>query len=135
MILNLNLIFTTKAEKIILTGFSQGGALALYAGLTCPVTLGDSNEAELSRQVSFGSGGVICLSSYLLAAWEFTPCHLAYTGTKINSDTPILLCHGAEDEKVHITITANLISLTSSFLAPTGALGVKILFVCLCVRA
>ena len=46
------------------------------------------------------SGGVISLSSYLLASWEFTPCHLALTGVKINSDTPILLCHGAEDEKV-----------------------------------
>ena len=28
------------------------------------------------------SGGVICLSSYLLASWEFSPCQLAITGAR-----------------------------------------------------
>jgi phospholipase/carboxylesterase len=64
------------AGRIVLAGFSQGGAVALHVGLRHTVRL----------------GGMICLSGYLpmrerLAA-ELAPANRA---------TPILMCHGRED--------------------------------------
>lgn len=64
-----------SADRIILGGFSQGGALALYAALTYPEKL----------------GGVIGLSCWL-------PLHSSFPATKICPDSvPVLLCHGDAD--------------------------------------
>ena len=67
------------AGRIVLAGFSQGGAVALHVGLR--------HEAAL--------GGIIALSCYLplrdRLAGEMTPANRA---------TPILMCHGTQDEVV-----------------------------------
>ncbi|MBI5448139.1 MAG: carboxylesterase [Gammaproteobacteria bacterium] len=62
-------------EKIYLGGFSQGGALALFAGLHCSKRL----------------GGVIGLSTYLPIADSLSPLHQML---------PIFLGHGTHDQVV-----------------------------------
>ena len=58
----------------------EGGALALYTSLTCPL----------------GLGATFVLSGFLLAPWEFQDG----TKARTNSSSPILICHGMEDLKV-----------------------------------
>jgi lysophospholipase-2 len=63
------------ANRIILGGFSQGGALALYAGLTYPEAL----------------AGIIGLSCWM-------PLHKQFPAARKCPDSvPILLCHGDSD--------------------------------------
>jgi phospholipase/carboxylesterase len=64
------------ARRIVLAGFSQGGAIALQAGLRCPHTL----------------GGILALSTYLPLANT-----LAAEATAANRAIPILICHGTQD--------------------------------------
>lgn len=64
------------AEKIILAGFSQGGAIALYAGLRYPKKL----------------GGIIALSTYLPLAKK-----LVSESSDVNHDVPIFMAHGTMD--------------------------------------
>ncbi|MCJ1349553.1 hypothetical protein MMC31_007794 [Peltigera leucophlebia] len=67
------------SSRIILGGFSQGGAMSLFAGVTCPDSL----------------AGIFGLSSYLLLHHrikDFT-CNP-------NKDTPIFMGHGSADELV-----------------------------------
>ena len=67
------------AKKIIIAGFSQGGAVALFTGLTHPETL----------------GGILGMSTFL------TPMDkLAADFNLANQNTPILLTHGAADEVI-----------------------------------
>ncbi|KAL0636082.1 hypothetical protein Q9L58_004988 [Maublancomyces gigas] len=68
-----------SSERIILGGFSQGGAIALLAGLTC--------EHKL--------GGIVGLSTWL----PLRP-RVARTRTEINKATPIFLAHGENDPTV-----------------------------------
>jgi phospholipase/carboxylesterase len=64
------------AKRIVLAGFSQGGATALHVGLRHAASL----------------GGIIALSAYLpLRAQLPAELHVA------NLATPILMCHGRED--------------------------------------
>uniref|UniRef100_A0A1I7Z9W4 palmitoyl-protein hydrolase n=1 Tax=Steinernema glaseri TaxID=37863 RepID=A0A1I7Z9W4_9BILA len=63
------------ANKIILGGFSMGGALAIYAGLTCKHKL----------------AGIVGLSSFLLQRTKLPGSHTA------NMQTNILLGHGSND--------------------------------------
>jgi phospholipase/carboxylesterase len=67
------------SSRILLAGFSQGGAVALHVGLRHAQTL----------------GGILALSCYLpmhaRLATELTPAARA---------TPILMCHGTEDPVV-----------------------------------
>ena len=67
------------AERIVLAGFSQGGALALYTGLQHTPTL----------------AGILALSSYLPLRNQF---HL-YAATTANS-LPIFMAHGTMDDVV-----------------------------------
>ncbi|KAK0423960.1 hypothetical protein QR680_008430 [Steinernema hermaphroditum] len=69
------------AEKIILGGFSMGGALAIYAGLTCKHKL----------------AGIVGLSSFLLQRTKLPGSHTA------NLQTKILLGHGSNDFLVPLT--------------------------------
>lgn len=66
------------ANRIIVGGFSQGGALALYSGLTSTQTL----------------GGIIALSCWL-------PLHKSFPAARKTDDAlPIFQCHGEVDPVV-----------------------------------
>lgn len=68
-----------RSDSIVLAGFSQGGALALYTAL------------RHSQRLA----GVLALSTYLpLAATMEREAHAA------NKTTPILMCHGLDDDVV-----------------------------------
>jgi phospholipase/carboxylesterase len=67
------------AERIIVAGFSQGGAIALYAGLRYPARL----------------GGIMALSSYLPMQDR-----LAHEAADTNRNTPIFMAHGKHDDIV-----------------------------------
>ena len=65
--------------RVVLAGFSQGGAVALYAGLRHPERL----------------AGILAMSCYL----PF-PETLAAEKSAANAEVPILLCHGRNDPVV-----------------------------------
>jgi len=67
------------ASKIILAGFSQGGAMALHVGLRYPQRL----------------AGIMVLSAYLLF-----PERLESELSEVNSTTPVFLGHGTHDPVV-----------------------------------
>ena len=69
--------------RVVLAGFSQGGAVALYTGLRFPERL----------------AGILAMSCYL----PF-PETLAAERSAANSDVPILLCHGRSDPVVPIAM-------------------------------
>jgi phospholipase/carboxylesterase len=70
------------SNKIILGGFSQGGAMALHAGIRFPKTL----------------GGIMVLSAYeLRAESRIGEAHPA------NEATPMLFCHGRQDPVVPVS--------------------------------
>ena len=68
-----------SSKRIILGGFSQGGAMALHAGVRFPKTL----------------GGIMVLSAYELRA-ETRELEAA----PANGQTPMLFCHGRNDPVV-----------------------------------
>lgn len=72
-----------KSERIILAGFSQGGAIALYTGLRCTKPL----------------GGIIALSTYLPLA-----NHLNADRQIINQSIPIYMAHGLFDPVVPLML-------------------------------
>jgi predicted esterase len=69
----------TSSDRILLAGASQGGAIALYAGLTIKKRL----------------AGILALSTYLPLNATF-PSVLA----EENLTTPVLMCHGEQDDIV-----------------------------------
>lgn len=69
------------ASRVVLAGFSQGGAVALFAGLRHPERL----------------AGILALSTYL----PF-PEKLAADKSAANAQVPILMCHGREDPMVKL---------------------------------
>ena len=72
-----------RSDRIVLAGFSQGGALALHTALRYPQRL----------------AGVLALSTYLpLANTLVTQAHAA------NKATPILMCHGLHDDIVPLAV-------------------------------
>ncbi|KAL2269471.1 hypothetical protein VTJ83DRAFT_1655 [Remersonia thermophila] len=71
------------ADRIVIGGFSQGGAMSLFAGLTA--------KAKLA--------GIVALSSYLLLSLKFADI-VAEAGN-VNKDTPIFMAHGDQDRVVH----------------------------------
>lgn len=74
------------ADRIVLAGFSQGGAVALHTGLRHGASL----------------AGIMALSTYL-------PLHdaLAAEAGDANRDVPIFMAHGSEDPIVPITLGRN----------------------------
>jgi phospholipase/carboxylesterase len=68
-------------SRVVLAGFSQGGAVALFAGLRHPERL----------------AGILALSTYL----PF-PERLATDKSAANADAPILMCHGRDDPMVKL---------------------------------
>jgi phospholipase/carboxylesterase len=71
------------AARIVLAGFSQGGAVALSAGL------------RFGKRLA----GLLALSTYL----PF-PARLAAEKSAANADVPILMCHGRMDPVVEIAM-------------------------------
>jgi phospholipase/carboxylesterase len=67
------------ASKIVIAGFSQGGAIAFQTGLRYPQRL----------------AGVMALSTYLPLR-----ASVAAEASDANRDVPILMCHGARDPVV-----------------------------------
>jgi phospholipase/carboxylesterase len=67
------------ANKIFLIGFSQGGVIALHLGTRFKQRL----------------AGIVALSTYMSAANT-----LAAEKSEANANTPILFCHGQQDEVV-----------------------------------
>ena len=63
-------------DKIVIAGFSQGGAIALQTGLRYPQRL----------------AGIMALSTYLPLR-----ASLAQEASAANRDVPILMCHGTHD--------------------------------------
>ena len=82
-----NILSTEHEEKklpynrMVLMGFSQGGALSLFTGMQLP------KEQKL--------GGIVIMSGYLPAKAQFTI-------TEGLADTPILHCHGEADPMVQV---------------------------------
>ncbi|QDV08078.1 Carboxylesterase 2 [Planctomycetes bacterium Poly30] len=67
------------ADRIVIAGFSQGGAIAFHAGLRYPERL----------------AGILALSTYIAA-----DCDLENERSLANLDIPILQCHGTQDPMV-----------------------------------
>ncbi len=67
------------ASRIVLAGFSQGGAIALYTGLRHPARL----------------AAIVALSTYLIA-----PDALAAEASAANRDVPVFMAHGTQDPVV-----------------------------------
>jgi phospholipase/carboxylesterase len=73
------------SDRVVLAGFSQGGAIALHAGLREPRRL----------------AGVMALSAYLPLA-----ATLAAERSPANLRTPILMAHGSEDPIIPLSLAA-----------------------------
>jgi phospholipase/carboxylesterase len=69
------------ARRIVVAGFSQGGAIALYAGLR--------HRERLA--------GIVALSTYLIGGDA-----LATEASPANRDVPIFMAHGTYDPVVHL---------------------------------
>jgi len=69
------------SERIVVVGFSQGGAMALHVGLRWTERL----------------AGVVVLSAYLVMSET-----LAAEQSPANSTTPMLFCHGSQDPVVPV---------------------------------
>jgi phospholipase/carboxylesterase len=67
------------ARRIVLAGFSQGGAIALHAGLRHPERL----------------AAIVALSTYLIA-----PETLIAEASGANRDVPIFMAHGTQDSVI-----------------------------------
>ncbi|PTB62221.1 Phospholipase/carboxylesterase [Trichoderma citrinoviride] len=70
-----------SSERIVLGGFSQGGAMSIFAGLTAPFKL----------------GGIVGLSSWMLLSHKFKEF---IPESNPNKDTPIFMGHGDADPLV-----------------------------------
>lgn len=77
------------ASRIILAGFSQGGAMALHVGLRYPEKL----------------AGIMALSAYLLF-----PERLQSEASKANSRTPVFIGHGTQDPVVPFPLGQAVVS-------------------------
>jgi phospholipase/carboxylesterase len=73
------------ADRIVLAGFSQGGAITLHTGLRYPQKL----------------GGLLALSTYLPLPEAF-----AAEARAERKDTPILMCHGQQDGMLPLQLGA-----------------------------
>ncbi len=78
------------ASRIILAGFSQGGAMALHVGLRYPQKL----------------AGIMALSAYLMF-----PDRLQNECTRANSETPVFVGHGTQDPMVPVELGRDVHSI------------------------
>jgi phospholipase/carboxylesterase len=73
------------SERIVLAGFSQGGAITLHAGL------------RYARPLA----GLLALSTYVPLPERF-----AAEARRERADTPILMCHGRDDPMLPLSLGA-----------------------------
>lgn len=73
------------ADRIVIGGFSQGGAISIFSGLTAKVKL----------------AGIIGLSSYLLLSLKFADF---LPKPEFNKETPIFMAHGDSDQVVNTAL-------------------------------
>ncbi len=85
------------ASKIVIAGFSQGGAIATHVALRYPQKL----------------AGLMVLSAYLLF-----PDRLAQEIHQANSDTPVFIGHGSEDPVVPVNMGRDLAQKLESLQMP-----------------
>ena len=78
------------SERIVLAGFSQGGAIVQHTALRHPERL----------------GGLLALSTYLPLAQS-----LADEASEANRDIPILMCHGTHDPMLPAELGRNSFEL------------------------
>ncbi|CAK7229514.1 hypothetical protein SCUCBS95973_007248 [Sporothrix curviconia] len=70
------------ADRIVLGGFSQGGAVALFSGLTSLVKL----------------AGIVGMSTYLPLSLKLESTYIPKPASaNVNAQTPIIMCHGTVD--------------------------------------
>jgi len=74
-----------NSQRVVIAGFSQGGAIALHTGLRYPQRL----------------AGIMALSTYLPLAGS-----VAKEASPANRDVPILMCHGLRDGIVPVALGA-----------------------------
>jgi len=86
------------ASKIVLAGFSQGGAMALHVGLRYPQSL----------------AGIMVLSGYLLF-----PEKLQTERSEANSATPVFVGHGTQDPMVPYSLGQATVSALQTGQWPT----------------
>jgi phospholipase/carboxylesterase len=79
-----------SAQRIVVAGFSQGGAIALQAALRYPQPL----------------AGILALSTYLPLA-----ATLAAEAAAANRAIPILMCHGLQDPIVPLDLARKSVAL------------------------
>ncbi|KAK0729716.1 Phospholipase/carboxylesterase/thioesterase [Lasiosphaeris hirsuta] len=72
-------------DRIVLGGFSQGGALSLFSGLTAKTKL----------------AGIVALSAYLMLSLKFTEL---VPKPEFNKQTPIFMGHGGSDQVVNTAL-------------------------------
>lgn len=89
-LINLEIELGIDSKKIIIAGFSQGGAVALHTALQSPVTL----------------GAIICMSTYLGAESIFSSENRA-----LNQHTPIFWGHGSSDPVVPLSLAEQSIEV------------------------
>jgi len=73
------------ADRIVIGGFSQGGAMSIFSGLTAKVKL----------------AGIVALSSYLLLSLKFSDL---VPKPEFNKETPIFMAHGDKDRIVNFEL-------------------------------
>ena len=73
------------ADRIVLGGFSQGGAMSIFSGLTAPFQL----------------AGIVGLSSYLLLSLKFKDL---VPKEAYNKNTPVFMGHGDRDPVVQTNL-------------------------------
>ncbi len=83
----------TKPGRLVLAGFSQGGAIALQTGLRQPQRL----------------AGIMALSTYVPIAGK-----LAAEASTANRDTPIFMAHGTQDPIIPLPLAAQSRDLLQS---------------------
>ncbi|KAK4117526.1 acyl-protein thioesterase-1-like protein [Canariomyces notabilis] len=73
------------ADRIVIGGFSQGGAMSIFSGLTAKVKL----------------AGIVALSSYLVLSAKFADF---VPKPDVNRQTPVFMAHGDSDQVVNIAL-------------------------------
>lgn len=83
-------------SRIVLAGFSQGGALALYTGMAS--TRKAINSQPSNKPQGLGLAGILIMSGYL-------PRSKSFAIAPGSESTPILHCHGKQDSVVPVEAT------------------------------